>query len=186
MNFEDKFKLVTIIISLSALGISFWGWKNSRTSIRQTIKNSYMSALFEIDKQLMNNPDLWTIYDSYPVGLQKSNDGKPLGQRRAFISYHFNLFEVTHTNYTRILYKNKADKEFWDSMQKYIQQFFKCSTEARNIFKETSIQELYLPDFLTLINKMITDIETHEISAQQKAMAVMPSSQSSIITKAPQ
>lgn len=159
MTFDEQLKLVAIFISSLALIISILGWRNSRVSVRQTIKNSYMSALFDIDKQLINNPDLWTIYDNYPKGLQKSDEGKHLGQRRAFIFYHFNLFEVTHTNYTRILYKNKADKEFWEAMKNYIVQFFNCSSESRLIFKEPQTQELYLPDFLILINGIINNIE---------------------------
>ena len=123
-----------------------------------------MSALFDIDKQLINNPELWTIYDNFPIGLQKSNDGKSLGQRRAFIFYHLNLFEVTHTNYTRILYKNKADREFWESMKAYMRQFLKCSTDARIIFKEPTTQELYLPEFLKLMNEIVDEVDPKNLS----------------------
>jgi hypothetical protein len=164
MIFDEQVKLATILISVSALVISFLGWRNSRVSVRQTIKNSYMTALFEIDKQLMNNPELWTIYENFPAGLEKSTDGKAVGQRRAFIFYHFNLFEVTHTNYTRILYKNKADKEFWASMEKYIKQFFHDSSEARAIFKDPSSRQVYLPGFIEMIDRIINEIDAQSAS----------------------
>ena len=118
-----------------------------------------MSALFDIDKQLTNNPTLWTIYDEFPLGLKKDNDSMDKARRRAFICHHFNLFEVTHTNYTQILFKNKRDNEFWQSMTKYIVQFFRTSTEAREIFKEEDTQELYLPKFVDFINKIIEEVE---------------------------
>ena len=71
-----------------------------------------MSALFEIDKLMISHPDLWTIYDNSTIELPKSDVPKEKAKRRSFIFYHFNLFEVTHTNYTRILFLNKADDEF--------------------------------------------------------------------------
>ena len=164
MTLDLIIKIIPIILSIIALVFSIIGWKYSRISIRQTIKNSYMSALFDIDKQLINTPSLWTIYDEFPEGLIKDNDPKEKGQRRAFIDYHFNLFEVTHTNYTRILFKNRADREFWESMKKYIIQFFKSSTEARNIFKEENTQQSYLTEFVILVNDIIDKIERKNLS----------------------
>ena len=164
MTLDLIIKIIPIILSIIALVFSIIGWKYSRISIRQTIKNSYMSALFDIDKQLINTPSLWTIYDEFPEGLIKDNDPKETGQRRAFIDYHFNLFEVTHTNYTRILFKNRADREFWESMKKYIIQFFKSSTEARNIFKEENTQQSYLTEFVILVNDIIDKIERKNLS----------------------
>lgn len=162
VNLDSAIKIIPIVISSLALIVSLIGWNYSRINVRQTIKNSYMAALFDIDKQLTNNPILWTIYDEFPSGLTKDGDPMDKARRRAFIYHHFNLFEVTHTNYTQILFKNKIDCEFWDSMTNFIIQFFRTSAEARAIFKEDLTQELYLSDFLIFINKTIKDVEkTH-------------------------
>lgn len=150
-------KVLPIFISTLSLIVAIIGWRYSKANIRQTIKNSYMSTLFDIDKQLINLPILWTIYDKSPFKLDEKEEDK--ARKRAFIYYHFNMFEITHTNYTKVLFKNSSDKEFWTSMTKYINQFFRTSTLARQLFKEEYTQELYLPNFVNFINNMITEIE---------------------------
>lgn len=159
MDAELTLKVASGIIATIALAFSIFSFRNSRIAIRLTVKSNYMTALFEIDKQMIANPTLWAIYDSKKDLLKEPDDKNEKVKRRSFISYHFNLFEVTHSNYTQIANVADSDKEFWESMLKYIKQFLRDSSEARDFIKEPDNRELYLPAFVNLIDSIIAEIE---------------------------
>ncbi len=156
-------KILPIAISLIALIISiivaFRNWWYNEISVRYTARNHYMSVLFDIDKQLISNPSLWSIYDNHSTGITKLTEATEVGKRRAFIYFHINLFEIVFNDYNKVLHLNQTDRQFWESWKTYIKQFFTRSSEARQVFKESYTQGLYIQDYVSFINKIIEEQE---------------------------
>src|SRR6218665_28660 len=134
--------------------------KFNRKILRETIRTNYTTALFEIDKKLIECPELWAIYDQNVSGIQKVDTPSEKGKSIALLYLHFNLFESVYTTYNNVLRKlNKADREFWETWRNYIQEFIEGSSEARELFYNPSFQLVYRESYKNFIKSIIEEFE---------------------------
>jgi hypothetical protein len=150
-------------IALIALFVSFLvalrNWRYSAISVRYSSRNQYMNALFDIDRQLIARPELWAIYDTHEMFASRSNTPRVKARREAFLYLHMNLFETVYVDYNKILRRKKRhDKEFWDSWDTWIYQFFKGSSEARALFIRPIAQTIFSAPFVAYIKKILEKI----------------------------
>ncbi|HYN81827.1 MAG TPA: hypothetical protein VES88_10030 [Gemmatimonadaceae bacterium] len=160
----DSPSVLSIVVAGISLVISLFvalrNWRYSETGVRYTSRNQYMNALFDINRQLANRPELWAIYDDHPVALQRSNETLEKARRQAFIYFHFNLFETVFHDYTHVLRPNRTDALYWESWQRWIASFLGSSREARDLFREKICQDTYMNAFVHFMNGMINNVET--------------------------
>ena len=88
-----------------------------------------MNARFDIDRQLVNRPELWAIYDDHPMSASRSNEPEAVSRRQAFLYFHFNLFETAYNDYNKVLRRTRTDEQDW-VWDAWIRRFFRASSEA--------------------------------------------------------
>ena len=148
---------IAVISLLVSLFVALRNWRYSAVSVRYVSRNQYMNALFDIDRQLIALPELWAIYDSHEMAATRSNDAASKARRDAFLYLHLNLFETVYVYYNKILRPTPHDKEFWQSWDTWIYQFFKGSSEARALFTRPTAQ-IFSAAFVVYINCILQKI----------------------------
>lgn len=163
---DDAFKIAPIFVASLSLLISLYvalrNWRYSETAVRYTSRNQYMNALFDIDRQLIARPELWAIYDHNALAQAKSMEPAEIARRQAFIFYHLNLFETVFSDYVKVLRLTPTDREYWDSWQRYMYDFFATSSEARAVFERGIAYEFYMSDFSRFVKSIIAHIEEQQ------------------------
>ena len=158
--------IVPILIAMASLIISLYvayrAWKFNELSTRRASRQAHVQMLFEIDKLLIQYPELWGIYDTNPLGEKRDSSPLAVARREAFLYQHFNIFYVVHDYYMNIITRDKADDDNWKSWETYLKQLFIQSTEARRLFKESRSQEIYTRQFRDVVNGILAEVERSE------------------------
>ena len=146
---------VTLGISSLALLLSGFAalltWRSNVATFRNVARNNYMSALFDLNRQLIAHPTLWATYDS--AAIEPADGPLEAIRRRAFIWYHLNVFEVVRADYTthRLTRLNRADQLCWESWDNFISYLLKSSPEARELVTSDESMALLRRDFVTYL-----------------------------------
>lgn len=149
---------ISVVSLLVSLMVALRDWSYSKTSVRFTSRNHYTNALFDIDRQLVNRPELWAIYDDHPMAANRSMDPEAVARRDAFIYLHFNLFETVYNDYHKVLRRTQTDEQYWRSWDSWIHYFFRASAEARSLFANAVCQNIFFGDFVRYGNKVISEV----------------------------
>lgn len=109
-------------------------WRYNVSNLRKAAHGSYMSALFDINKQLISYPQLHAIYtdSGVPSDLEAT-------RRTAFIWYHLNLFETVfaHYNHYRIVPLDDVETGYWNSWQEFMRSFVLNASEVKAFVRQT-------------------------------------------------
>lgn len=140
-HFTD-FKTVIVIFALLISIVTFI--HTSQKSWGEYIINMQL----DIDKMLVDSPELWAIFDSH----KNIEDASPHGQakREAFIYLHLDMFELVYDYYKNFRLCSRW-KNHWVTWERYIEEFLRSSSQARGIFANERIDRLYMPDFVCYI-----------------------------------
>jgi len=140
------FTIISLIISSVALLISFYF---SFISSCNTKLDRYNDCITEIDRIIINNPELMDIYDESKIKKRKY-DTIYISKIEAFIFLHFNYFENAYFHFLRkrsFLFKRQKD-----AWQNFIIEVFKNSF-CGELFNEN--QKLYDKKFVIYIKKLL-------------------------------
>jgi hypothetical protein len=147
---------IAVVISAIALVVSLWsarrGWRFNLASLRKATRNYYMTALFDINRQLIANPQLWAVYGTIVAPTQSTAAGQEqeAGRRLAFIWYHLNLYEMVYAEFqlNRLTTLDYDDRKFWESWDRYVRSFLSNSAEARAVVANDDSMKLLNRDFV--------------------------------------
>jgi hypothetical protein len=151
--------LNALLALLVSAAVAFWGLRYTETTIRYGARNQYMNAVFDIDRQMVNHPGLWAIYDGHDVA--KGRDTSPIesGRRQAFMYFHFNLFETVFNDYHRVLRWLPRDEQHWQSWHNWIRGFFRASSDARAEFLRAADAGIFIQDFIQYARPIVDELE---------------------------
>ena len=107
--------------------------------------------LLDIDKQLIEKPELWLIYDDYPAPSGTQQDPWDRARREAFIYFHLNMYEAFFDFHRQLAPTWEADKEYEKSWKHYVKDFFDRSSEARKVWDIERTRKLYSTGFVSFI-----------------------------------
>jgi len=150
---------VSLVISLisfflTSLAVVFT-YRFNRITIRNTAKQQHQAILLEIDKMLIEHPELWTIYDDHPMSAITEETPELKAKNEAFIFFYLNFFDLVYEFYNKHIIKNRNDKETWRSWKDYIEYFLQGCSQARVIIQRSG--RLYESDlsafYLSIIEK---------------------------------
>jgi hypothetical protein len=131
------------------VGLLVW-WFN-QWSIRRSARQDHIGMLLDIDKQLIEKPELWLIYDDYLAPSGVKNDPWDPARREAFIYLHLNMFEAFFDFHRQLAPLWVADEEYEKSWRHYIKDFFDRSSEARKVWDKQRARQLYSIGFVGFI-----------------------------------
>jgi len=151
---------LTLGLSLFALVVSVIAamrtWSSSVATFRNSSRNNYMTALFDLNRQVMTNPQLWAVYQ--PEVKLSSQDELEAVRRHAFIWYHLNVFEVVHSDYSthRLTRKlDRADTLCWKSWDNFISSVLEGSKEARGIVESDKSMRFLNEEFVKYLRSKL-------------------------------
>ena len=137
----------------ATLLVGFLVWWFNQWSIRRSSRQDHVRMLLDIDRQLIEKPRLWLIYDDYPIpsGEKKDEDTWDPARREAFIYFHLNMFEAFFDFHRQLAPLWDADKEYEKSWRLYIKDFFKRSSEARKVWDRPQTKNEFSKGFVRFI-----------------------------------
>jgi GNAT superfamily N-acetyltransferase len=136
---------------------------NHRVNVKKTrkeIHENHEKMLIDIDKVLIERPELWEIYDAYDDGSDKPTDGERSRREQSFIYQHLNTFNLVFDYYRNFLRKNWSDRDYWNSWDSYIKQFFRESSGARRLLQEKRNTEITEGSFWEYSRNMVRAIDS--------------------------
>lgn len=119
-------EILTLFIAIVSLILS--GFAASKAyalgsfQLRLSNRIEYQKLLFEIDKQLMQDPSLWAMYNEHADLLDRTDRVQKL-KLEAFICFHINLLEVVYVFFQNVTVLTKEEKEVskaWDRWTRYL------------------------------------------------------------------
>ena len=131
-------------------------------TVRLSASNIFSSHLININKHLVDQPELWMVYDDHP--LNKTMQRTPLMSARidAYLHMTFNLFSTTYGFYVQGIGERRMrddDREYWEAYKNFGSVLMKSSSRARELFKDPTTQGLYPKSFVEFMNGMIRKVE---------------------------
>jgi hypothetical protein len=135
----------------ATLFVGFLVWLFNQWSIRRSARQDHIRMLLDIDKQLIEKPELWLIYDDYPAPAGRQQDPWDPARREAFIYFHLNMFEAVFDFHRWLAPTWEVDKEYEKSWKHYVKDFFDRSSEARRVWEIQRTRTLYSTGFVSFI-----------------------------------
>jgi hypothetical protein len=144
-----------LIPASAALLVGFAVWWFNQLSIRRSARQDHVRMLLDIDRQLIEKPELWLVYDDFPVpsGEKKDKCAWDPARRKAFVYFHLNTFEAFFDFHRSLAPIWEVDKEYEKSWKHYIKDFFKRSPEARELWGESRTQDQFSKGFVDFIRE---------------------------------
>lgn len=91
-------KIAGVAPVVTAIGVLLFGlltWRFNERSIRRLARQDHIRILVEIDKNLIQYPELWRIYsDEYPPQSATTDPSNDHARRKALIYLFLNMFEA--------------------------------------------------------------------------------------------
>ncbi len=150
-NWEAKESIGAVAASLT-FGVFLFSYFTLRVNFHANARQHFMNAVYDLDRQMMSNPDLWTVYDHNDFGLEQKQDAGSAATRAAFVYYFFNLMETAHFNHRKSgILGLMRNQESYEAVDRRVRKFVGSSTSARTLWRknrglyETSFQKYLDP-----------------------------------------
>ena len=149
----------TLIISLLSLSISiFVGYKSyafSEYQLRLGSRNEFQKLLVDINKTLIEHPELWAIYDSYPV--PREGLAEPIGRARvqAFAYMMLNTFECVFAFYGDSPRLTKAERNSFNAWKGFLRSTLENSSIARELAGNPNLRAMYHAKLMAEIDSVL-------------------------------
>jgi hypothetical protein len=149
----------TLIISLVSLSISvFAGFKTylfSEYQLRLSNRNEFQKLLVDINKTMVEHPELWAIYDSYPVPREGLAD--PIGRAKlqAFAYMMLNVFECVFAFYGDSPRLTRAERNAFDAWKGFLRNTLENSSFARELVGNPNLRTMYHAKLMAEIDSVL-------------------------------
>jgi hypothetical protein len=152
---DNLFNVVTAVIALLSLLTSVGGIIYTYRSFQKEKSNKQIDFLSEIDKMLINNPYLWTLYDTrksnftitgcnnLEVGQQELD-----GQLEALCYFHLNNFELVFSYPSA----NMETRRTWSD---YMVHLIVSSTRFREVMKKEADGYVYTAPYRRKMKELL-------------------------------
>lgn len=157
---------LSVVISAISLLVAMFSVRIAlhfkQASERLSANNIFSSHLIEVNKCLVEHPELCMAYDDHP--LCKTMQATPLIKAGidAYLHMIFNLVSTTYGFYVQGIGEHrmrKDDREYWEAYQSFAAELLKGSSRARELFKHPTTQGLYPKSYVAFMNGLIDKIE---------------------------
>jgi hypothetical protein len=153
-NWQAKESIGAIAASVTFC-LFLFSYFTLRVNFHANARQSFMNAVYDGDRQMMNNPDLWTVFDSNDFGLEPKSDAESVARRTSFMYFYFNLFETAY------LYHRKSgvlgilrNQESYDALDRRVRNFFTNSQAARTLWRKH--EQLYEKSFRAYLDPIVS------------------------------
>jgi hypothetical protein len=124
-------------------------------SVRNAARIEHNNFFQEIDKRLIEDPLLWTVYNTPQLagGLLRPITPLHKMKRKAFLYLHLNSYDSIFYFYDKLVWKGRVDKSTFESWSEYYKNLYNNSDEFQEIVKAAIEKKYYQKDFINHLKK---------------------------------
>lgn len=152
-NWQAKETIGALAAGLTLCVIVF-SYFTLRVNFHATARQHFMNTVYDLERQMMNNPDLWTVFDENDFALEPKTEPEAVARRASFMYSYINLFETGYLSHRKSgvlgLFRNQ---ESFDTLDRRVKNFFNNSSAARALWKKH--QHLYEKSFRAYIDPIV-------------------------------
>jgi hypothetical protein len=158
----------TIIVSVVSLLISlvaaYKAYAFSEYQLRLSNRTEFQKLLVDIDKSLIEYPELWALYDSYSDLRESSPSGQV--RLRAFAHMVLNIFECVFAFYADSSRLTKAERESFHAWKGFLRFTLQESSLTRELVAKPNLRAMYHAKLLAEIDLVLQSFDgsPHSIS----------------------
>ena len=154
-NWQAKETLTSVTVCVG-FGVFIFSYFTLRINFYANARQHFMNAVYDLDKQMMSNPDLWTVFDQNDFALKPKPEAEWVAKRTAFIYYYFNLFETAYLNHRRSgVLAILRNQESYRTLDRRVRNFFKNSRAARTLWQKH--RDFYEQSFQKYLDRIISE-----------------------------
>ena len=147
----------TIIVSVLSLSISIGAayktYTFSEYQLRLSNRTEFQKLLVDIDKSLIEHPELWALYDSY----SELRENSPAGRVRlqAFAHMVLNIFECVFAFYADSSRLTNAERESFEAWKGFLRFTLQESSLTRELVSKPNLRVMYHAKLLAEIDSIL-------------------------------
>lgn len=139
-------------------------YRFNRITIRNSAKQEHQKMLLEVNKMMIADPWLWTIYDDHPLTASRPSSEEDQARKESLIYYYLNYFDVIYEFYNKHIIMNRTDKETWRAWREYMESFLRRSSQARDIVERSyPLYERELSGFYASVLRKLEEEREKEV-----------------------
>ncbi len=159
-------QIMSVVISAISLVVALFSVRIAvhfkQASERLSANNIFSLHVTQVNKCLVDQPELWMAYDNHP--LTKTTQTTPLISARidAYLHMVYNLISSAYGFYVQGIGERRMrsdDREYWEAYKNLGVEILASSSRARELFKHSTTQALYPKSFVAFMNGLINKIE---------------------------
>ncbi len=154
-----NFEILTTIISFSALAVSllaaYKAYGLGEYQMRLNTRIEFQTWLIEIDKFLVEKPELWAIYDSHEMSRHRSESLEERAKLEAFGFMTLNIFEGVFAFYGDSPRLTSFEKDSFRAWKAYLRDTLQDSSLLRSLVGKKSTRKMYNAKFIAEVDSIL-------------------------------
>lgn len=166
MALSDFIASFAVLMSGLSLLISLWiAYKSAKFSdcqLRLSNRAELHKILLEIDRELLHDPSLNSMFRSNPAGLRASSLPLDTRKQEIYFAMYLNLFELSFAQFKEIKNLSLAEKEVSEAWDRFIISFFEDCVQAKVLWSRFG--DTFYSSFRSYIDLIVAQVDAKEKS----------------------
>ncbi|MFY9554379.1 MAG: hypothetical protein WAV47_06615 [Blastocatellia bacterium] len=147
----------TVLLSISSVVISLWAaFKASSLSssqLRLSNRLELHKLLLEIDRELLHDPSLFSMFKSNVASLPPSTTPVELAKQDVYVTMYLNMFEVAFAQFKELRRLSSVEREISAAWERFIVSFFQDCHRAKPVWDR--FKDTYYASFRSHIDELV-------------------------------
>ncbi len=156
-------EVVTVVISVFSLVVAIYAAVKTKALSEQQLRignrNAFQTMLFEIKREMLSEPILYSIYDDHPSAAMKRDELAENVKREALVWLFFRLFELVFAHHGTGQ-DSATEKESHRCWSVFCVNFFRRSSLAREMWGRPGIRDEFNVHFIKVAEQAIKTCST--------------------------
>ncbi|MBC8044304.1 MAG: hypothetical protein IAF08_12775 [Rhizobacter sp.] len=157
MNTPVWLIVISALSFVNSVIFTFVLWRDNYVLLRSTARQEHNRLLLEIDKYLVDSPDLWAMWDEH--GAQSNLSPEHQMKIRQFVYLVMNVYETVFDFYHHLVRRNAADEAHWTKWHNIITEFLRTSAFAREVVADVKTRRNYSEGFITYLDRIVASVQ---------------------------
>ena len=121
-------------------------------------RNEFQRLLIDLDRELIQDPRLFAIYDTHPFASQFKDDPLLAAKLDAFGYMSINIFEMVYQFFHATGNLSTHERETWNSWESFFQHTVDNSSVIRKLLRRDDLDGYYPPKFAAYVRKALSKV----------------------------
>jgi hypothetical protein len=153
-------EVITVLISVVSIVVAVYAAVKTKALSEQQLRlgnrNEFQKMLFEITRQMLAEPILYSIYDDHPLASARHDDLAENAKRESVVWLFFHMFELVFAFYPGEP-DSPIERESLRCWNVYCASFFRRSSLARAMISRPEILNEYNVNFRKVAEQVLKE-----------------------------